>query len=95
MDELEQLQNQIRELQHKAEQLAAQKKAAAIAEVKALIHTHGLTARDIGFGSGEGKKIIVPVKYRIGDQTWTGRGRAPKFIEEFLANGGKLEDIRV
>lgn len=29
------------------------------------------------------------------EQTWTGRGRKPKWIEEHLAAGGKLEDIEI
>lgn len=95
MDELEQLQNQIQDLQRKAEHLLTQKKAAAVAEVKRLIHTFGLTNKDIGLATNEPKKLVVPVKYRIGEQTWTGRGRAPKFIVEFQEQGGKLEDIQV
>lgn len=38
----------------------------------------------------------VAVKYRTPDgQEWTGRGRQPKFVVEFLANGGTLEQIAV
>lgn len=95
MDELEQLQSQIHELQKKAEHLAAQRKASAITEIKAKILTLGITAKDLGLSLGEGKRSTVAVKYRLGDQTWTGRGKAPKFIVEFQAKGGKLEDILV
>lgn len=41
-------------------------------------------------------KRPVAVKYRTPDgQEWTGRGRQPKFIVEFLANGGTLEQLAV
>lgn len=38
----------------------------------------------------------VAVKYRTPDgQEWTGRGRQPKFITEFITNGGVLEQLAV
>ena len=41
-------------------------------------------------------KRPVAVKYRTPDgQEWTGRGRQPKFVVEFLANGGTLEQLAV
>lgn len=41
-------------------------------------------------------KKPVAVKYRTPDgQEWTGRGRQPKFVVEYLANGGKLEQLAV
>lgn len=39
--------------------------------------------------------IKVPVKYRQGDNTWTGRGRQPKWLVDYLAQGGKLEELLV
>jgi DNA-binding protein H-NS len=29
------------------------------------------------------------------DEMWTGRGRKPKWVESFLASGGKLEEITI
>lgn len=61
--------------------------ADAIAKARALVEEYGLTAQDI-FPSGRraskprsGGK--VPPKYRdpATGQTWTGRGKAPKWIE--------------
>lgn len=94
MDDLEQLHSQIKELQKKAEHLAAQKKAAAITEIKAKVLAYGITARDLGLVS-ENRKITVAPKYRIGDLTWSGRGKAPRFIAEYREQGGKLEDILI
>lgn len=40
----------------------------------------------------------VPVKYRHpedGELAWTGRGRKPKWVEEWLAAGGTLEQVAV
>jgi DNA-binding protein H-NS len=40
----------------------------------------------------------VPPKYanpNAPEQTWTGRGRKPKWVEAHLAAGGTLEDIEI
>ncbi len=99
MDELEKIQAQIEELQKKAQELQQQKKSAIIEEVKAKIKAYGLTAKDLGLGAVEKaedkRSQPVAIKYRSGEQTWTGRGRKPKWLEVYLANGGKLEDIAV
>lgn len=61
--------------------------ADAVAQVRALISDYGLTQQDV-FSSGRksGKSstgVKVPPKYRdpTTGQTWTGRGKAPKWIE--------------
>ncbi|MDO5692222.1 MAG: H-NS histone family protein [Pseudomonadota bacterium] len=59
----------------------------AVAQVRQLIGEYGLTAQDVfpsgrrSTGSRAGGK--VPPKYRdpATGQTWTGRGKAPKWIE--------------
>lgn len=96
MDELQQLQTQIHELQKRAEVLAAQKKSSAITEIKALVQAYGITARELGFSTlGETRKLIVPIKYKLGEVTWSGRGRAPRAIAEYCEKGGVLEDLKV
>lgn len=51
---------------------------------------------------GETKEVKVrapvAIKYRHpsnAELSWTGRGRQPKWIVEFLANGGTLEQLSV
>lgn len=59
--------------------------AAVIAQVKALVAEHGLTSQDIFGGAKRGRKASgsVAPKYKdpISGATWTGRGKAPKWIE--------------
>ena len=59
--------------------------ADAIAKVKALVAEHGLTQQDIFGGSKRGRKGsgIVAAKYKdpISGATWSGRGKAPRWIE--------------
>lgn len=62
-------------------------------------------AREMGFKldelmeakPGKTRKTIAP-KYRNPDdpdQTWTGRGRKPKWVEAHLEKGGSLNDISI
>jgi DNA-binding protein H-NS len=59
----------------------------AISKVKALIAEHGLTQKDVFVSSKGTKKSSgrskVAAKYRdpSSGQTWSGRGKAPKWIE--------------
>ena len=61
--------------------------ADAISKVKSLVAEHGLTQSDV-FGGSKGTKKSsgggkVAAKYRdqSSGQTWTGRGKAPKWID--------------
>lgn len=102
MDELEQIQQQIAELQKKAEEIAIQRKQPVIEEIKAKIKAYGLTARDLGLfeltsvqPTVEKTKKPVAIKYRHNEDTWTGRGMKPKWVVKYLEGGGKLEDLLV
>jgi DNA-binding protein H-NS len=62
--------------------------SAAVAKVRELVAEFGLTAQDVFPGrsnKGVATKVIskVAAKYRdpATGQTWTGRGKAPKWIE--------------
>ena len=59
--------------------------AEAIAQVKALVAEHRLTQQDIFGGAKRGRKASgsVAPKYKdpISGATWSGRGKAPKWIE--------------
>ncbi|HCU06292.1 MAG TPA: endonuclease [Holosporales bacterium] len=102
MDELELLHQQIAELQSKAKELAEKKREPIIEEMKNKIKLYGITAKELGLSVGSSStettttaKTPVAIKYRSGDNTWTGRGRQPKFIVDHIANGGKIEDLLV
>ena len=52
----------------------------------------------IGKKAKSGKVGTVQVRYRNpadSQQTWTGRGRQPKWVGVALANGRNLEDFRI
>ena len=56
----------------------------AIAKIKSLMEEHGLTPESLQFSKRQNKSKSsksVPPKYRGPEgQTWTGRGRQPKWI---------------
>lgn len=62
--------------------------SAAVSKVRELIAEHGLTVQDV-FPGRAGRAVVqkstnkVAAKYRdpATGQTWTGRGKAPKWIE--------------
>lgn len=104
MDELEQIQKQIAELQQKAQEIAQAKRLPVLEDVKNKIKLYSFTAKELGFGGVEKpteknpedkRSLPVPIKYRSGEQTWTGRGRKPNWLVEKLATGAKLEDFAV
>lgn len=95
MSNLNDIQNQIAELQAKADALKAEQSDEKLASIKADIAAFGFT-QDQVFG---GKKLFAdkpvktaPIKYR-GPQgeSWTGRGLAPKWLSTLVAQGHSKE----
>ena len=76
-------------LEQQINQARRQETAQALAQVRALIAEFGLTAQEIfpigkaGKGKNAGSGIKVAAKYRdpASGATWTGRGKAPKWIQ--------------
>lgn len=97
---LPQLQTLRSEIDRAIEQRRKTDKLNALEKVKAV-------ARETGFDLAEllgGKRpranagVPVPVKYRSKTDpslTWTGRGRAPRWVQEFLNAGGNIRDLQV
>lgn len=55
-----------------------------IADIRAMIREHGITADQLGFApAGKGSRTKAPAKYRdpITGSTWSGRGRTPKWMD--------------
>lgn len=77
--------------------------AAAIAQVRQLVAEFGLSAADCGFRGAAGEKssstkakTVVAPKFRSPDgQTWTGRGKAPKWLSELEAKGRRREEFKL
>ncbi|MDR2154242.1 MAG: H-NS histone family protein [Burkholderiaceae bacterium] len=73
-------------LTQQIEEARKREKADAVAKVRVLVGEYQLTTTDI-FPSGRKTRAIsnakIPPKYRdpASGQTWTGRGKAPKWID--------------
>jgi DNA-binding protein H-NS len=89
---------QIEDLKRKAEDARRQELRDVIGEVNAKIAEYGLTARDLKFsGRARGGKGSVKAKYRdpATGSTWTGRGRAPRWLTDAEARGARREQFAV
>jgi len=80
------LKKQIAELEHAANAARKSEIAEAISKIQAIMNEYGLTVADI---DGKGKlkspktKAAVPVQFVNPEtnETWTGRGRAPRWLD--------------
>ena len=87
-------------LERQIEQAQREQRSAAIAQIKALMADHGLSAADL---SGQPKKPRgksggkVAAKYRskATGEAWSGRGLQPRWLKAALASGKKLTDFAV
>ncbi len=85
----------IAELENLAESARKSEIQAAKEKIATIMRDYGLTVADLG-GVAKAKPVKtrapVPTKYRddTTGQTWTGRGRAPKWLE-----GKKKEDFLI
>lgn len=89
------IQAQIAQLTAQAEALRKEERAQVIAEIKKKMDEHHLTLADItGKRAHPSKGTPAPIKYRhpATGQTWTGRGKHPRWLAEELAAG---KDITV
>lgn len=101
------LKQQAEKLMAQAEEMRQQETQQAIDEIKAKMKAYGLTAQDLGFGSGGTRTRRAPkaksasaektVKYRgPNGETWSGgRGRKPQWVRDALASGKKIEEFAV
>ncbi|MDP2787310.1 MAG: H-NS histone family protein [Pseudomonadota bacterium] len=94
--------SQIEDLKRKAEGVRQQEMAGAIAEIKQLMAQFGISAADLGLtgriGAGKSKvRSSVAAKYRdpASGNTWTGRGRRPRWVLELEGQGKTLDDCRI
>ncbi|PKO36415.1 MAG: histidinol phosphate phosphatase [Betaproteobacteria bacterium HGW-Betaproteobacteria-6] len=79
----------------------AQEKINVLNELRAIAKTRGyaiedLLGKEVKVKAASGNK--VKVKYRHPQNVeleWTGRGRKPKWVEAWVANGGSLDNLLV
>ncbi|HEX7637728.1 MAG TPA: H-NS histone family protein [Burkholderiaceae bacterium] len=101
MQTLEQLLEQQKNIEREIARLQAESKATAIAEIRALMSSHGLTMADIAEQKAVTRRSAmagrtVEPKYRGPDgATWSGRGLKPRWLQQALSEGAQLSDFAV
>lgn len=76
-------------------------KREALEELKKLAKSRGYSLEELTGQTGAAKereKSAVRIKYRnpkMMSQTWTGRGKKPHWVTNWLSEGGSLEDLLV
>jgi DNA-binding protein H-NS len=72
--------------------------SAVVAEIQARMREYGITIDDLKGGAKKPKsRGAVAAKYRnpaTGD-SWSGRGRAPRWLADAMAKGRSKEEFRV
>jgi DNA-binding protein H-NS len=96
LGDLRNLQEQIKQEMKKREQQEVQK---AREQILAIAQSVGVPLKDLVATAGRGAKTgSVAVRYRNPDnanQQWTGRGRQPKWVKEWVEGGKSLDKLRV
>lgn len=96
MTTYQEYQAKIAELQKAAETARKNEITQAKEQIASIMREYGLTMADLGPAVKAAKPVKprapVPMKYRddVTGQTWTGRGRAPKWLD-----GRKKEDFLI
>lgn len=96
---LAELKNLLQELPDEIKRREKDEKAKARRDLDAFAAERGFTLEEL-LDNPKEKKERTPVaaKYRHpqhADMQWTGRGRQPKWIVEFIAQGGTLEQLSI
>ena len=79
------LQAQIAELQRVAQEARANEVRAAIAQIQSIMSEFGIAVADLEVWTAQkGKKLQskAEIKFRDGDNTWSGRGRMPLWLKD-------------
>jgi DNA-binding protein H-NS len=101
MPKLTDLLAQKADLEQQIEQAQREERGAAIAQIKALMAEHGLTAADLAARrrtaakSGAGRKVAAKYRNKATGETWSGRGLQPRWLKAALGSGKKLSDFAV
>lgn len=90
---------EIERLKNEAEQVRKEELKVAIGQIRSLMEQHGITLEDLGATSKKtaGAKKQGEIQYRdesTGNE-WTGRGRKPKWLEDYIAQGKSKEDFKI
>lgn len=89
MSSYKELLKQREDLEKKIQEVRQLEMAEAVSKVRALVEEYGLTASDVFLAArttrssgSAGSKVAPKYKNPQTGETWTGRGKAPKWIQD-------------
>lgn len=86
------------QVEHELQKREHEEKSKARKQILELARIHGLDVEEVLSTKAAVARKPVEAKYQNpaqADQTWTGRGRKPKWVEDQLANGKSLDDLLI
>lgn len=87
---------EITKLQQERKNLIDVQKKEVINNIKELVKTYGLSSSDLSLSNAKQKSAAVArYKNPTTDETWTGKGRKPFWLEALLNAGTKLESLEI
>ena len=99
MSSYTELQREIARLMQQAEAARKAEVSAVIADIKAKMVEYGITVADLGSTgrSSRAKGGTVAAKYRNSatGETWTGRGKMPRWLQTQVNSGKRKEDFLI
>ena len=94
----EELMRQAAELQAQANEILAMRKAEKVEQIKVLMAAHGISLADL-FPAKKPRIRPTVGKPRYRDPatgaTWTGKGRKPAWVHEYLNRGGEMYQVAI
>lgn len=88
------------EITSERQKIFESEKKDAIALVKKLVDKYSISSADLGNSDTVSDrkpsvKVAPVVRYKKGDNTWSGRGPRPLWVKEIINAGGDIKDYRV
>jgi len=83
---------QIKDLEDQAAVAWKTERTSALERAKSLVAEFRLTPKELFPGA---KRYVIPVKYRDGQNTWTGRGKMPLWLRSKVESGIALDTFKV
>lgn len=94
-DRIVEIDAQLATLEAERKKLVESKKKEVIVNINDLMKMYDISIDELTAVKQSSPKKAVEAKYKLNDKSWSGRGRLPVFIKEYLVGGGKLEDLLI
>lgn len=100
MATIAELKAQQAEIQKQIERQLNNERKAVIKQILGMMAEFGIGIEELqkksaGTSSPSEKKEKAPAKYTLDGVSWSGFGRAPGKIKEYVANGGDLDELLI